>query len=253
MTKTEKLQRMVEVTPILNEYAPKVTYTRGQGYHVRRNDGLNTLWFVTFEVGQAYLSAWIGSGRQPSLANIRQGVKHAAAAVAVESGVVATVVSMPKREAATAATAATAPEPVAFTTAKIVTTVQGSLWSRAVAEIYTSVGDARVWIKHPADIRFFQGRVQVLLFVWEDVTVRGIGELAQQEHLNWLRPDGTIWLHDQDILTLPGATAPEPVALAASAPDDDGDDLPYFDEYDEDGDGDNDYYVPYYDDGDGEW
>lgn len=76
LTKLEQLQALAEKTPLLQDYAPKVTYTRGQGYHVRRSDGMNTLWFVTFEVGQAYLSAWIGSGRQPSLANIRQGVKH---------------------------------------------------------------------------------------------------------------------------------------------------------------------------------
>ncbi|RPI62595.1 MAG: hypothetical protein EHM48_03835 [Planctomycetaceae bacterium] len=85
MTKLQQLQRMAEVTPVLQDYAPKVVFTRGQGYHVRRSDGMNTLWFATYEIGNAYLSAWIGSGRQPSPANIRQGIKHGTAAHEVES------------------------------------------------------------------------------------------------------------------------------------------------------------------------
>ena len=143
-------------------------------------------------------SARAGGDLSQGIAALEELISHLQAALndlkAMHAGAVG-VVPVPPDE----------PRIDAWTTKQIVTTVRGSLLTRAVSEIHTSVGSARVYIQDPMNIRFEDGRAEVKVFGnWEEITVRGIGELAQQEALNWRRDDGTVWLHDQSVLTLPG-------------------------------------------------
>jgi protein gp37 len=123
-----------------------------------------------------------------------------------------------------------APQVQAFTAQQIVAAVQGALRSRAITETWTLSLVGRTYHKNADEIRWSDERNQAEVNVggeWYRVTARGIGRWAQQEHLNWRRDDGTVWLHDQDIMTLEGeewsgliADPPPPVVIPRISVDD---------------------------------